>query len=314
EGGGGGLQLERDHFWLQRGGREVIRVSAWWVALDKFPRPGKYVPPDPKHLAERLNAADKLNRRDIPPASLGWAGNGKPWQTPAELVAILGDGRFRLPDRTRTGPVYSPDGKLLEVPVFNGVILFDASTGQYLGTLGGYDPGTLGGPPPEWLYIAFSADSHWLAATGRFVYPGFGRVEGLTGELAIWEVKSGNLVRTLRVSGGCAGMALSTKGELLASADGKGDVVVWDVKTGKPRHKLPRHDAGFVPFAFSPDDKFLATGGADGHVLLWDMEAGALKKQLRSGNKETRLEALVFRRDGKRLFASNYLPDAEAVT
>ncbi len=63
---------------------------------------------------------DALRRADIPRAALGWPGGGDSDRAPPELVAILGDGRFRLTGVTNRID-YSPDGRSLAVPSGNDV-------------------------------------------------------------------------------------------------------------------------------------------------------------------------------------------------
>src|SRR5262249_10209419 len=71
-----------------------------------------------------------LKRANIPPHLLALAGGGDPDQAPPELVAVLGDGRFVLPNGgIRDWMAHSPDGKLLAVPCGYDVALFDALTG-----------------------------------------------------------------------------------------------------------------------------------------------------------------------------------------
>ena len=74
---------------------------------------------------------DALRREDIPRAALGWPGGGDPDQAPPELVAILGDGRFRIQGGGLGFPAISPDGRVLAAANGPVIRLFDASTGQY---------------------------------------------------------------------------------------------------------------------------------------------------------------------------------------
>src|ERR1019366_7595638 len=78
-------------------------------------------------------------------------------------------------------------------------------------------------------------------------------------------------------------VAFSPDGKTLASggadAAGKsgrtgppdGDIVLWDVATGKPKAVLKGHAHTVFTLAFSPDGKTLASGSGDNTVKLWDV-------------------------------------------
>ncbi len=76
--------------------------------------------------------ADALRRADIPEAVLASIGGGDPKRTPPELVAVLGEGRFRITGVWSHFPAFSPDGTLLAVPSGGEAFLFHASSGQLL--------------------------------------------------------------------------------------------------------------------------------------------------------------------------------------
>src|SRR5262249_1624844 len=70
--------------------------------------------PTGAELAGRPNAGDGLRQEDVPEVARAYVGGGDPKKAAAELVAVLGDSRFRTPGQY--GPMaYSPDGKLLAV-------------------------------------------------------------------------------------------------------------------------------------------------------------------------------------------------------
>jgi WD40 repeat protein len=84
-------------------------------------------------------------------------------------------------------------------------------------------------------------------------------------------------------------LAFSPDGKLLAEcSDSEPTVRLWDVATGRPRHRLkpPEHEPSrHFHVAFSPDGKMLAASVLDKHgvrwaVHLWDLAAGKFLKQL----------------------------------
>src|SRR5262249_44025042 len=131
-----------------------------WQRPAPEPRPGGNGQPDdaPRPKAEGPAESLDLRRADIPPRLLALAGGGDPGQAPAELAAVLGDGRFLLP---RAGFLswmeQSLDGKVLAVPLEEDVVLFAAQSGEYLWTLKG--------PGGRVVRVSFSRDGQLLAAT-----------------------------------------------------------------------------------------------------------------------------------------------------
>jgi RNA polymerase sigma factor (sigma-70 family) len=97
-------------------------------------------------------------------------------------------------------------------------------------------------------------------------------------ECCLLELASGQKRLTLIAEGYTMGpLVFSPDGRLLATprfylpgqSSRQPGVLLWDMGTGKERH---RFDAGDIwSFAFSPNGKTFATGGIDGTVLLWDM-------------------------------------------
>jgi hypothetical protein len=126
-----------------------------------------------------------FRRDDIPPAMLAMAGGGDPSKAPAELSAVLGDGRFLLP---RAGSLswmdQSLDGKVLAVPVDEDVVLFAAPTGGYLRTLKG--------PGGRVVGVSFTRDGQLLAAKTW-------KVAG-AGAVRVWDPHAGRQVYTTQLS------------------------------------------------------------------------------------------------------------------
>jgi hypothetical protein len=74
-------------------------------------------------------------------------------------------------------------------------------------------------------------------------------------------------------------VALSRDGKLAFNSAGDGQVGVWDVVSGKERHRLP-HPARVIRLAVTPDDRFLLTACVDNVVRIWDVAKGNLVRQL----------------------------------
>jgi serine/threonine protein kinase/WD40 repeat protein len=95
-------------------------------------------------------------------------------------------------------------------------------------------------------------------------------------------------------------MALCPDGSLVAASttgilDGKGKLVVWDVKTGKVIRSAER---GFTALSFGPDGSLLAAGDKDGKVTIWSRAHKEQRTVLSVG--QTEVLAIAFARSAKR--------------
>lgn len=117
--------------------------------------------------------------------------------------------------------------------------------------------------------------------------------------------------------------ALAPDGQTLAAAEPDGNVILWDVATGKERrHWKAGGGRGLLQMVadlgtnhltmlvFSPDGKRLATRNGDGTLQVWDVADGREVRKLRSGgllggvNEALNVgfkKALAFSPDGKEL-------------
>jgi len=143
---------------------------------------------------------------------------------------------------------------------------------------------------PAMLPAAFSPDGSEIFLMGKdnFVR----RYDAASGkELQKYEPAHENSVRT---------MIVSPSGKLLVSGGSRGDILLWDVASGKLLHKLVVEpavyaDMGVYSLAFSLDETQIAGGGI-GSLLLWSVETGQVK-QFRRGSAGA--EHIRFSEDGK---------------
>jgi WD40 repeat protein len=197
---------------------------------------------------------------------------------------------------------------------------------------GSFRPAALGGRDLILLSLAFSPDGKTIASAGG------GHPDGADapaqGEVKLWEVATGKLLRTIAVENGIVFDAkFSADGRLLATASGPGtpirskpgEIRLWNPATGQLVTKLRGHDCGAYAIAFSPSGKLLASGGiatidaekeaavrggnATGDLKLWDLKTG--KGLWTRGGHSGAVGALVFSADGKTLASSGGLGDRQ---
>jgi WD40 repeat protein/serine/threonine protein kinase len=211
-----------------------------------------------------------------------------PPDAPPELLAVLGDPvRFplpaqRTPQQTTTHwMAQTGDGRLLAVPWWNTILLFDAHTGALLRTLTGH--------AHETYRPAFSPDGKRLAA---------GAYDPI---LLVWDVATGRAEPPLtdhKHPVWC--VAFDHEGKRLVSADSGGTVKVRDAD-GREITTLSGHTKGVHHLAFSPDGKRLATASLDGTCKVWDTDTWKEIRSLPAHGKT--FMAVAWSRNGKLLAA-----------
>src|SRR5262249_34636005 len=176
------------------------------------------------------------------------------------------------------------DGRLLAVPWWNTILLFDAHTGVLLRTLTGFNH--------ETYRPAFSPDGKHLAA---------GSYEPI---LRVWGGASGR--EELRLTAHTKpvwSVAFDREGTHLVSADAVGTVKVRD-GSGRVISTLEGHTKGVNHLAFSPDGKRLATASLDGTCKVWDTDTWKEVGSLPANDGKT-FAAVAWSRDGKLLAAGD---------
>jgi RNA polymerase sigma factor (sigma-70 family) len=193
---------------------------------------------------------------------------------------------------------YSPDGKTLAVGGSdNQIHLWNLTSGQVLRRLQGHQPSN------AWNGIhrvVFCKGGKQLISSGA------------DGTVRLWEVDTGKEVRQFQGHHGIvSALALSEDGRTLAGApsrgDGRDEVLVWEVASGKRLWRLP-HPHLVCGVAFSRDGKTLATGSGEvwkpGEIRLFRVPTGKLIRSWR-GHQHWVL-TVAFAPDGRTLATGGY--------
>lgn len=184
----------------------------------------------------------------------------------------------------------TPDGKTFISAAKDGsFILWDGATGKESGRL---QAGSAG-PIRE---AALSADGSLVAAvdSGQAVF--------------LWRLQSS--AAPMRLPGpmrGAVALAFSPDKRTVAGAGSDGQILLWDVATGKELARWKTNRVG-APLVFSPDSALLATDGKDGMIAMFDVGTGKEVRQFQG--HPGGVHALAFSPDGRMLASGGDEPCA----
>lgn len=195
----------------------------------------------------------------------------------ADIAAIIWDVERQRPIRQLKGheaPVYgvafSPDGERVVTASNDGTLrLWRVSDGELIAVMRGHK-----GDIDRALAVRASDG---MIASGD-----------ASGEIRLWDGKTGQLLQTLANQGSSVGpLRFSPDGKQLLSVceirkcDGKYGGHVWDVATGNLIVTYAKHDNVVLAAAVSPDGRFGATaGGNNKEIHVWDLMTGERKQVL----------------------------------
>jgi WD40 repeat protein len=154
---------------------------------------------------------------------------------------------------------WSKDGKVLAIGTYKVVRLVNPADGKTLFELKGH---------ADVIHdLQFSRDGKLLAASGGD--------PAQQGEIKIWDVATGNLVKTITGHNDFIYSCSWGEGDkTIASASYDKLVKIWDVATGAEVKTLKDHADAVYAVAFNPAGNLLASGSADRSVKVWDVATG----------------------------------------
>ena len=205
------------------------------------------------------------------------------------LADARGGDRVRLTERAgdELFPVWAPDGQTLATAGDDRAIqLWDAQSGEPRRTLAGHTE--------EIDAVAFVPDGQMLVSSAGLKKP----------TVHVWDLATGQTVRTIGVAERIFGLACSPDGTKLALA-GKGTKVdLWDLREGTLIAQFEGHKRSVYCVAFSPDGHMLASAGQDRDIILWNVPSGQVIRTL-SGSQDY-ISCLAFSPDGRTLASGGW--------
>lgn len=223
--------------------------------------------------------------------------------------------QFRLRDSQVQSAAFSGDGTLLATLSSNGSIsVFEMASGKIVRTLAG-------APDLRGSMVCFSPDGRKIARAASRLDEHFNS----RGEVSVWEVASGKQIaqgdtlqnEKIEAAFSPDGNTLASWGSYLkqgaGSVIGLGDwspegnkVQLWEIRSGKERHRISLQGDGIACVTFAPDGKSIAVARHSGPVVLLAAPDG--KEIRRIGHRQPNTPEFVFVRrrvsfspDGKRL-------------
>lgn len=194
-------------------------------------------------------------------------------------------GRHNLSARS---VAFSPDGRVLASLAFNGLKLWESSSGRELAAR------TLSMEPKALLasVVAFAPQNRLLATCG------------LDNTVCLWDWPTLDPVGALNHEAQVYHLAFSPRTGLLATISGLKHLCLWDVRHRRlvEQHTITRASC----VGWSPDGLTLAVGTFDGQIVLWDQTSRSARTNL-SGAPQGIIQ-VAFTADGQKLAATSHAP------
>jgi WD40 repeat protein/DNA-binding XRE family transcriptional regulator len=123
----------------------------------------------------------------------------------------------------------------------------------------------------------------------------------LNGRVVIWDSVSGSELQTFSTQDSVAAASLSPDGKILAAADAKSNVTLWDATSEEKLFSWLAHTTRINALAFSPDSTHLVTASDDYKARVWNILDTKNPHLLTTLELSAEIKSIAFHSDGKLL-------------
>ncbi|KAI5361453.1 Putative TFIID subunit TAF5, NTD2 domain, WD40/YVTN repeat-like-containing domain superfamily [Septoria linicola] len=126
---------------------------------------------------------------------------------------------------------------------------------------------------PLRLFVGHDSDVEAVAwhPNSAYIFTGSGAPDRT---VRMWDIQRGQAVRIFTGHvGNVTALACSPSGKMVASADDRGEIILWDLARGRLVKRMRGHGRGGIwSLDWSVESSVLVSGGADGTVRVWDVQ------------------------------------------
>lgn len=187
-----------------------------------------------------------------------------------------------------TAMAVSPYSPLIAVGGYKQVLLYNTDNMDLAGVLP-YEEGQI-------YDVKFSRDGSIVLAAGG--------INGKTGNVVLWNVKSGKRLTELSPDFDTTLNAdISSDRKYLATGSSDKLVKIFSLQTGDLIHSIKQHSEWVTNVSISPDGVLVASGDRNGHIYVWEVESGQKLYTMMHHKKD--ITSLSWRADSNLLAASS---------